>query len=183
MRLTTKRLILRDPTIKDAKDIAEHINNLKISRYLLTVPHPYTLGDAKWWINHCDENIKKKPRTSYEFNIALKPENRIIGGAGLHHIDLIQGTSEIGYWLAEPYWRKGYMTEATSRLIDFAFKKLELERLQGGIFASNKPSQGLAKSLGFKQEGKGKIITCMATGKRHREVPHVLYKHDWMKKR
>jgi hypothetical protein len=55
MILTTKHLILRQPKIKDAKDIIEGINNLNISKWLLVVPYPYTMKDARWYINHCAE--------------------------------------------------------------------------------------------------------------------------------
>ena len=82
MKLETKRLILREIQMEDIKDLVENINNLKVSRYLLVVPHPYSLEDAKWWVNHCKERIKEKPRTSYEFSIALKPGNKVIGGCG-----------------------------------------------------------------------------------------------------
>jgi len=55
MKFTTKRLILRPPTMRDVAGLVEQIGNIKVSRYLLAVAHPYTEADAKWWINHCKE--------------------------------------------------------------------------------------------------------------------------------
>lgn len=97
MKLTTKRLVLRLPTMGDIEDIIENINNLKVSGNLLVVPYPYKVNDAKWWINHCKGQEKSKPRKSYEFNIELKSEKRVIGRVGLSHLDKYQGTATLGY--------------------------------------------------------------------------------------
>ena len=45
-----------------------------------SIPHPYKIKDAKYWIDKCKKRERKKPRTSYEFCIGLKPNNNLIGG-------------------------------------------------------------------------------------------------------
>jgi len=80
MKLTTKRLILRDITMKDRESLVKHINNLNVSKWLLVVSHPYTMKDAKWFVNHCAEKSKDKPKTSYSFVIELKEKPGVIGG-------------------------------------------------------------------------------------------------------
>ena len=125
MRLVTKRLILRDCTQEDAKDIVENLNNLNVSKWLLVVPYPYTMKDAKWWINHCKEQQKQKPRTNYDFSIVLKKENKVIGGIGLSNVDRFQGIASIGYWIGEDYWRQGIAKESLKEILDFAFYKLK----------------------------------------------------------
>ena len=184
MKLQTRRLILRQPRMKDAKDLIDNINNLNVSKYLLVVPYPYTVKDARWWINHCKEKERERPRTSYGFNIELKSERRIIGGIGISKIDARQGTADIGYWIGEDYWRKGIVTEAATRLIDFGFKKLKLRRIQAAIFVENEASQGLARSLGFQYEGRlRKACKAKSTGKIHDEFIYALLRKDWMRKR
>ena len=89
MKLETKRLIIRDIKPSDAKSIRENINNLNVLRYLLAVPHPYTIKDARWWVNHCAEKQKEKPRTSYEFGISIKLSNKIIDEGSV--LDLNKG--------------------------------------------------------------------------------------------
>ncbi len=153
MKLETKRLILRDLTIKDVASIVENANNLSVSKWLLVVPYPYTIKDARWWVNNCKEKIKENPRNDYTFGIELKSEKRIIGGIGLHKIDRFQGKADAGYWLGIKYWKKGYGSEALKALLDFAFKRLKLRRIEMGIFEGNKASLALAKKFGFKKEG------------------------------
>jgi len=131
-----------------------------------SIPHPYKIKDAKYWIDKCKKRERKKPRTSYEFCIGLKPNNNLIGGIGLFGIKDEKG--EIGCWLGQDYWRQGIMTEACVRIIDFGFRELELRKIVWKSYTDNKPSNALAKKLGFKLEGVlRKEIKCLATGKIH----------------
>lgn len=105
MKLITKRLILRPLKDSDAKSVSENINDLDISKWLLVVPYPYNLKDAKDWIKHNKEGWKKKKKKDYSFGIELKKEKKIIGGMGIHKIDKFHGKAEVGYWLGKKYWR------------------------------------------------------------------------------
>jgi len=180
MKLETKRLILRDITRKDTKDIIENINNLNVSKWLLVVPYPYKLKDAKWWVNHCQESRKKKKKDNYNFGIELKEEKKIIGGIGLEKIDKFQGKAEVGYWLGEDYWNQGYGSEALNEVLKFAFNKLKLRRIQAGVFAGNPSSGKLLEKFGAKLEGtKRKAVKCKADGKIKDELIYGLLKEEW----
>ena len=182
MKLSTKRLTIKDIKPVDADSIRENINNLNVSKYLLTVPHPYTKKDIKWWVNHCAEKQKEKPKTSYEFGISIKPSNKIVGGVGLSNINKEQGTAELGYWIGESYWRQGYVSEAVKELINFGFNKLKLRRLVIPAFIENKGSNALAKKLGFTFEGTlRKACKAKSTGKIHDEHIYGLLKSEWKK--
>jgi len=168
MKLKTKRLILRPINNKDAKSIQRNINNLNVSSWLLVVPHPYNMKDAKWWINENKKKWKAKEKKDYNFGIELREEKAIIGGTGIHHIDKRQGTATVGYWIAQKYWHKGYASEALSALLNFAFNKLKLRRLEAEVFVGNNKSKRLAKKFGFKEEGiRRQASVCKATGKIH----------------
>ena len=181
MRLTTDRLILRDIEAKDAKSLVKHINNLEISKWLLSVPYPYTMKDAKWWINHCKKNAKKRPRDSYNLHIELKEKPGIIGGIGFSEVNRKLKIASMGYWLSEDYWRQGLMREAANRLTDYGFNTLKLRKVSVQVFARNIPSANLAKRLGgVYVEDKGPIV-CKATGKKHMEKVHIVTPSSWRK--
>ena len=180
MKLITKRLILRDIQLKDAESIRKNINNLNISKYLLSVAYPYKKSDAKWWVNHCKEQQKQKPRTSYELGIIIKPNNKIVGGVGLSSINRKQKKADIGYWIAEPYWRKGYVSEAVEKLINFAFNKLGIEKIVIPAFVENKGSNALIKKIGGKFiKIKKKAVKAKSTGKTHDESIYWILKSEW----
>ncbi|MGD9275646.1 MAG: GNAT family protein [Candidatus Pacearchaeota archaeon] len=182
MKLTTKRLILRDIKNSDEKNLIKNINNLKVSKNLFVVPYPYTKKDAKWWINHC--NGKKKNKESYNFVIELKSEKKLIGGIGLDKLDKFQGTTELGYWLGEKYWKQKIMTEAVKEILDFAFDKLKLRRVDVHAYTENKASNALIKKMGFTFEGRGrKAMRAKSTGKIHDANIYGLLKSEWKKAR
>jgi len=182
MKLETERLVLRQPVMKDAEDIAEGIKDIKVSRYLAVVPHPYKLKDGKWFVDHCKKKWSEKPQKSYEFAIELKSDKKVIGIISLHKIDFQDKRGGFGYWLANPYWRKGIMSEAFKEVIRFAFENLKLRRLDVEAFIENKASQALIRKMGFKKEGRRRQhTTSKATGRTHDDYTYGLLKEEWKK--
>ncbi|MEK6860126.1 MAG: GNAT family protein [Nanoarchaeota archaeon] len=180
MKLQTKRLILRQVTEKDIPDVVKNINNLNVTKWLLVVPYPYKPKDAKKWIEGQKEKVKKKPKEDYTFGIELKSERAVIGGIGIHHINRYQGTATIGYWLGQDYWRNGYGSEALEVVLNLAFKRLKLRRLEAGVFAGNPSSERLLEKYGFQREGiKRKAVRSKANGKIHDEMIYALLRQDY----
>lgn len=180
MKITTKRLILRPTTLDDVADIVRNINNLNVTKWLLVVPYPYKPKDAKFWIERQKSETKEKPRKSYHFGIELKVEKRIIGGCGLKKVDRYNGTAEIGYWLGQDYWKKGYGSEALEALLDLAFKRLKLRRLEAEIFSGNPSSGKLLEKYGFQREGmKRKAVKSKANGKIYDGIIYALLKEEY----
>jgi len=98
MRIVTKRLILRPPTLKDAADIAANANNLDVTRYLALLPYPYTVKDAKDFLKLCR---KKTTRNPYNFGITLKRSGKLVGMIGFTGLDKFSAKTEVGYWLGK----------------------------------------------------------------------------------
>ena len=153
MELKTKRLILRPLRNSDAKSIAENVNNLDVSKWLVLLPYPYKLKDAKDWIKNTKKDWRKKKKTDFTFGIELKEEKEIIGGIGLSQVDKFQGIAEVGYWIGKKYWRRGYGSEALKAVLDFGFKKLKLRKIKAKVCIGNTPSSKLLEKFGAKKEG------------------------------
>jgi ribosomal-protein-alanine N-acetyltransferase len=184
MIIKTKRLILRPPRKEDWKDIVEGAGNLEVSKNLLVVPHPYTKKDAMSWINRVIKKSKGKIRNDYTFFIELKSEKKIIGATGIHDIKKDQGTATTGSWINKKYWRNGYILEAKVPILDFAFNKLKLRRIETAAYIENLGSNEMSKKLGFTQEGtKRQVVVAKATGKIHDENIYGLLKEEWIKRR
>jgi len=182
MQLTTPRLRLRPTTRKDIPDIVANINNLNVSKWLLVVPYPYRKKHAEEWLESQKKHTKEKPRKDYTFGIELRLEHRIIGGMGIHHIDKRQGTATTGYWLGEDYWRQGYGSEAFEAVLNFAFNKLKLRRLEAEVYVGNPASGKLLEKFGFKREGmRRKAVKSKADGKIHNAYIYGLLKEEYKK--
>ncbi len=92
--------------------------------------------------------------TGYPFFIFRGSDNRIVGGITLGNIRRGVGQSGmIGYWSGAPFAGKGYMTEALSLVIPFAFDQLRLHRLEAACIPHNVRSIRLLEKAGFQREG------------------------------
>ena len=88
-----------------------------------------------------------------QFVVELTETATVIGTCVLFKIDEGSKRAEIGYALGKAFWRKGYMHEALSALVDYAFRVLELHRLEAEIDPRNDGSAQSLRRLGFKLEG------------------------------
>jgi RimJ/RimL family protein N-acetyltransferase len=114
--------------------------------------------------------------------MGIEFEKKIVGVISLTKVDGFNGTATLGLWLSEEYWRRGIMSEAAETVIDFAFDKLKLRRIDSAAFAENKASIEFQKSLGFKEEGcSPKKSRAKSTGKIYDDVIFGLLKEDWKK--
>ncbi len=182
MIIKTKRLVLREVKKSDLNDLYKDMNNIKISSCLLGVPYPFKKSDAKEWIGYCIKIAKQKPREDYIFAITLKNEDRMIGEVILNETDLDVKKTELTFWLSESHWKKGIITEAVEAIMDFAFNKLKMNRLEMSAFAENIASNELAKKLGFKYEGtKRKVSIPESTKKVHDDHIYSMLKKEYRK--
>jgi len=154
MELKNYRLILREPIQKDLSDLVEGLNNLDVSRNFGVVSYPYTKKKAIKYIDESFKEIEKEKRDNYKFAIELKSERKLVGEIGINHIDYFNQGASLSYWINKDYWNQGIASESLNLVINFAFNKLKLRRLYLFVYDSNKPSNSLARKLGFKLEGK-----------------------------
>ena len=92
-------------------------------------------------------------RSLFQWGAELKQERRIIGTCTLFHLDPANAKAELGYGLGSADWGKGYMSEALTALLDFAFGTLRLRRLEADVDPRNENSLRILDRLGFHREG------------------------------
>ncbi len=80
-------------------------------------------------------------------------KDRIVGVIGLNKIEWQNRIGYIGYWLAESDRGRGIMTGACRILIEYAFLKLNLNRLVIACASENQRSRSIPIRLGFSYEG------------------------------
>ena len=148
--IETKRLFLAQLKADDIPQIVRYAANKNISDNTLNIPFPYTEKDAIYWINLAHQGFKNG--THFIFGVRLKQEDVFIGGIGFT-VEQRFNRAEIGYWIAEPFWNKGYATEATQAIIKFGFEQLALNKLTSSHFAKNLASGKVMVNSGMTQEG------------------------------
>ncbi|MDW3221612.1 MAG: GNAT family N-acetyltransferase [Paracoccaceae bacterium] len=129
--IQTDRLVLRRLRSADAARVAELIGNLSVSRWLTRVPFPYQIKDAQQFIDRHLEN---------DDTLAITRSEEIIGCCAID--------AELGYWLGQPYWGRGYMSEATLAIVERYFRKTR-DDLHSGFILGNVGSEKILTKLGF----------------------------------
>jgi RimJ/RimL family protein N-acetyltransferase len=85
--------------------------------------------------------------------IALVDDDRCIGTATLFNFSLANRRAEFGCSLARMLWGQGLAREAAALMLNFAFERMGLERIEADIDPRNGQSIGLVERLGFQREG------------------------------
>lgn len=134
----------------DEPEIARNINDRRIERYTLNIPHPYGFKEARHWVDLNRKLDRAKKRA--QMNLAITLGGRVIGGIGLFRMN--GHSAEIGYWLGTAYWGRGIVPGAVKALTRYAMKELKLRRVYGKVFSANKASARVLEKCGYKYEGR-----------------------------
>lgn len=122
-------------------------------------------------------------KTDIVLAIVLKEQDRHIGNIGLHSINYVFRSAEIGIIIGEPdCWGKGYATEAFSVIADYSFKRLNLNRIGAGVVDENLGSIHALEKTGFSREG---ILrqAYFCDGQYHDCVNLSLLRSEWQARR
>jgi len=144
----SKILKLRPLQFSDASSIKKNANNINVWKNLTDLfPHPYTIKDAKEFINS-QINIKP-PRV-----LAIVYNKSAIGTIGLSvKNENEELCGDIGYWIGEKYWNKGIGTHAIKSVVKFGFDTYKnIDCISAYVFTDNPASIRALEKAGFNNE-------------------------------
>jgi ribosomal-protein-alanine N-acetyltransferase len=148
--LTTARLCLRQLRHDDAAEMMAIFSSPEVLRFLDLEPVD-TREKAIGMIDWLDGNYQK--HEGIDWGIALLGDDRLIGMCGCYQWDRESRHIDIGYHLLPSHWGKGYATEASRAMIDWAFQNLDLHRIQADCTDGNIASERVLLKCGFRVEG------------------------------
>ena len=133
----------------DVPALVKHANNRNVSQRMRDAfPYPYTAADANAFLGIV---ARQNPVTFF----AIATPDEAIGGIGItRNADVHRLTAEMGYWLAEPFWGRGIMTETAAAFSDFAFEAFGLVRIYAEPYEGNIASCRVLEKAGFALEGR-----------------------------
>ena len=125
------------------------LNDPEVNRYLETRFLPQTLEALQsYWQAHRDDP------TSPWFAICLAADGRHIGNIKLGPIQWLHRRADLSLFIGErSCWGQGYASEAIALVRDWAFRELDLQKLNAGIYAGNSGSRRAFEKCGFALEG------------------------------
>ena len=143
IKIKTDRLILKKPKTKEDKtSLVSQIGDWEVVKWFSKIPYELTMN--------CEDHLKMSNKNEFDLSIFLG--DKLIGGVGLAlHDD--DNYYELGYWLGKDYWGKGYATESSKYLLEYALEQLDSPKIKTSYFIDNLPSGNILKKLGFKEIG------------------------------
>lgn len=153
--ISTERLRLRPLAMGDAPLISRFTSDPAVSRNLAMVPSPNPVFAVEGWIMTL---AARAPLGGDHVRaIELKGEG-LIGVIGAHARG---GAVEIGYWLGQPFWGRGYATEALQAWVGAV---VLLGALEAGHFIDNPASGRVLEKAGFAYSGETRAMFSLARG-------------------
>lgn len=133
----------------DKTACVERIGDREIYDHTLRIPHPYTEAHFDQWLGIMAEATN---RYGEPVHFVIRESDSLIGGIGFD--GLIKGhKTEIGYWLAKPWWSRGIMSAVVGKACEYAFSHWNLVRITAHVFESNLASARVLEKNGFEFEG------------------------------
>ncbi|UYZ64985.1 GNAT family N-acetyltransferase [Hymenobacter weizhouensis] len=142
-------IALRPWTAADLPGLVRFANNPRIARFMNDLfPHPYTEENGQAFLAMAAQ--ENPPHI-----LAIAADGQAVGGIGLHPRGNIERkNAELGYWLAEPFWGRGIVTEAVRQMVDYGFRNFDITRIFARPFGSNRASQKVLEKADFTLEAR-----------------------------
>lgn len=150
--LETDRLVLRRTVKSDIDEFFFIQLNPNIRRYLST----NRLGDDLEKNRKYFNEEKYNELNYYRWTIVRKEDNKILGCIYLNIHDEKARTAGIDYWIREDAWGNGYTTEASRKILNFAFDTLNINRIESCGGKDNPGTYKVMEKIGLKYEGERK---------------------------
>jgi RimJ/RimL family protein N-acetyltransferase len=155
--IPTERLLLRPLRAADAEALFALFANWEVIRWLSTPPWPYTLDDARSFVA-----AQMEPQASEVRYLAITLGGSLIGGIDARSNRPVGAPARspiLGYWLGQPYWGRGYMTEAAHAFVRHLFASTAGDTIYSGVLAGNTASLRVQEKLRFERTGKQMIYS------------------------
>ena len=166
---------IRPWEMSDIESLVKYANNWNVAKNMTDkFPHPYTEINGKAFIKFATKDF---PIHLFAIDI----DGKAVGGIGIHpQEDIHRNNAELGYWLAEPFWGQGIISNAITQMVDFAFATYKINRVFAVPFGTNIASQKVLEKNNFILEGKfDKVL--IKNGELLDELIYAIRRENWKK--
>ena len=176
-----KRIRLRSFELSDLDEIMRHWNNMELRNFVGSTDRgPMARNDEEEWIKSTWK--QRQERKAFHFAIETIADNKLVGGTGLFDIDWTSRSATVGISIYNPeYWGKGYGQESMNLILGFAFRNLNLNRVELDTFDFNERAQKCYLKVGFKEVGRRRKARFI-DGQYHDDIIMDILKEEWLTK-
>ena len=144
--LETERLILRKWTEEDAESLFEYAKDSEIGPAAGWPPHK-SVEESRAVIKNVFDGAECYAICEREKNIAIGAVELKLNG--YTNKTMRDDECELGYWLGQPFWGRGYMPEASRELLRRGFEDLGMTTIWCAYYDGNLKSKRVQEKLGF----------------------------------
>ena len=91
---------------------------------------------------------------AFPFFVFREEDGALVGGVTLSNVRRgVAQMGSLGYWVGQPFARRGYTLAGVRAVIGFAFEQLGLHRVEAACLPHNEKSASLLLKAGFEEEG------------------------------
>lgn len=148
--MRTERLLLRRWRESDAPILFKYASDPELGPLAGWQPHKS--------IEESREIIRNVFSLDGMWAVELVENGEVIGcvgylTSGYSNLNIAENQCEVGYWVARPYWNKGFCTEALRAVVDYCFNVKGFSVLWGDCFIDNPASEKVMLNCGFVDTG------------------------------
>jgi RimJ/RimL family protein N-acetyltransferase len=178
-RLETRRLILRPFAYSDAEPFSGYRSDPVVAQFQ-GWEAPYSLEEAQRFIAEMQTTQPAAPGAWIQIALELKDSGEMIGDCAFHLLVEDSRQAEIGFTLSRPFQGQGYGSEAVTRLIEYLFTDLGLQRIRANIDPLNRASARLLEKVGMRFEGRW-VESLWFKGTWASEDWYAILRREWIK--
>lgn len=146
--LETARLRLRVPRVSDAPAVFRYASDPEVTRYLSWPTHQ-SLEDTHVFLSRCEEDWQRA--RAFPYLIEWRDGGELVGSTGLMPDAPFRAST--GYVIAREAWGQGLATEALGAVLEAAFRRPALWRVEALCHAAHRASARVMEKCGMQPEG------------------------------
>ena len=149
MEILTNNYSLRMFTQNDLENVYRGLSDPKVIPYygVSFKTKEETQKQIDWYLRIEKEN------TGRWRAISSPDHSQFFGAIGFNDWSHEHRKAEIGFWLLPEFWKKGIIREVLPAMTNFAFKEMNLHRIEAEVESENHNSRRVLENYGFKFEG------------------------------
>jgi ribosomal-protein-alanine N-acetyltransferase len=149
--LSTRRFRFRPFDLADIAPLTTLAGEHRIADTTIGVPHPYTTEFARMWIS--SHSAAWEGRRALHWAAIKLCDDRIVGYAGLHHIDMERGQAELRFWVGCGVVRTSDAVEWSAAIVEYAVAGLDMNRVYALQLDRHPLAGRVLSAIGMQREG------------------------------
>jgi aminoglycoside 6'-N-acetyltransferase len=177
MALTSERLVLRRFREEDLDAFVAYRSDPRIARYQ-SWEAPYPSSQARRLLADLEATHPDTPGEWFQFALALRATDRLIGDCAAHVLRDDPRQAEIGFTLAAEHQGQGYATEAVRRLLRYLLVERDKHRVSATCDDRNLRSAAVLERAGMRREGH-RLESTFAKGEWTNDLLYAVLRREW----